>query len=125
LLLPDFDEEEPKIIYSHFKTPEEFLEFELKNLADEDEYFEKEFIASKSIMSEKEYSNASFSHHYKAYAPDYFEYRRKWKIDHEKIADIERSRKEIINLIENEILSIRQFKSLKLSDMTLQRFDTF
>lgn len=125
LLLPDFDTEKPKIIYSHFKTPEEFLDYELKKLTDEDEYFEKEYIASKPMMSEEEYSTANFSHHYKAYVPDYFEYQEKWKIDHETILKIENCRKELILLLTNGKLTVKEFNSLKRSYLIFSSLDIY
>ncbi len=125
LLLPDFDEENPQDTYSHFNSPEEWLDAELKRLMFENTSFEKEYYADKPMMNEEEYSISNFSYQFKKYVPDYFEYKKKWKIDSKKINDIERSRKEITFLLENELLSKTKFKFLKLSENTLSRISVF
>jgi HJR/Mrr/RecB family endonuclease len=121
LLLPDFDEENPQNIYSHFNNPEDWLDAELKKLTLQNTDFEKEYYATKSLMSEKEYSNANFSFHYKAYVSDYFEYKKKWECDHQKISEIENYRDSVLNLLDSKILSSIKFFLLKFPEKLKER----
>jgi restriction system protein len=125
LLIPDFNEVEPQDSITCFKSPEEWLDFELQKFAATNQQFEKLYYASKSLMREEEYNNTSFTYSFKRnYVPDYYEYKKVWQVDHYKIFDIEKSRLEIQRLFDREFLEIKEFNALKLSDRTLSRFES-
>lgn len=125
LQLPDFDEENPKNKYPHFNSPEEWLDSEIYKLTLENHFFEKEYYASKSMMTEETYSGTDFSWSYKAYVPDYFEYKKKWKIDHEKINKIEKCRNEVVHLLANERLTVKEYISSKLQNIIYLSLDIY
>ena len=121
LLLPDFDEENPQNTYLNFSSPEEWLNAELKKLVFENPYFEREYYAEKPLMYEEEYSNTIFSFHYKRLAPDYFEYKKNWEIDHQKISEIENYRVTVLNLLNSNILSSIKFFLLRFPEKLKER----
>lgn len=115
LLLPDFDEENPQSSHSHFSTAEEWLDAELHKISIVNYYLEKEYYATKPLMTEAEYSSAKLSDNYKRYAPDYFEFKNRWVKDHQKITNIEINRNKIKQLLDKDYVNRSIFKSLDLS----------
>ncbi|HAF30931.1 MAG TPA: hypothetical protein DCG75_17980 [Bacteroidales bacterium] len=113
--MPDFNVPNPHNNFVVFNTPEEWLDSELHKLALENHYFEIEYYASKPLMTEEEYSSTKFSQSYIRYAPDYFEYIKRWKEDHKKIVQIEINRNLINQLLDKEFVDRRALKELNLS----------
>ncbi len=103
---PDYDIPKPIILNEIYSTAEEWLLDELKKLALENYFFEKEFYASKPLMNEAEYINANLSYYYKIYVPDYYEYKKKWEVDSNKLKEIENWRNEVIAFLNNDLLNL-------------------
>lgn len=124
LLIPYFSELEPQDSIISFNTPEAWLDAELQTLAAANQHFEKEYYASKPLMSEEEYNSTSFSFCFKTdYVPNYFEYKEKWQVDHYKLIDINRNIQEIKNLFDGEFIVPKEFSDLKLSEAIKTRFE--
>lgn len=126
LLIPDFSEPEPEDYIASFTSPEAWLDYELQRFAAANQQFEIEYYASKSLMNEDEFRNINFSYSFKRdYAPDYYEYKKKWQVDHHKLIEIEKSRQEIQSLFDGEFLEKKDFIALKLSDITKSRITPY
>lgn len=103
---PDYDIPKPIILNEIYSSAEEWLLDELKKLALENYFFEKEFYASRPLMNEAEYTNVNFSYFQKRYVPDYYEYKKKWEVDSNKLKEIENWRNEVIAFLNNDLLNL-------------------
>ena len=121
LMIPDFNEPEPKDEITLFKTAEEWLDTQLHSLALEDFQFEKEYYGLKQLMTEDEYFNTSFSIDYKRNFPNYEAYKVNWQRTHSKLIEVERSRQEIYSLLDNNLLNEAEFSKLQLKQSTKLR----
>lgn len=123
LLIPDYSEAEPQDQITNFNSSEEFLDFELQKLASSNHYFEKEYYAARSMLSEEEYLKANFTYLYKLeYAPNYTEYKEKRQILTVKYKALEKRRQVLINLFEGKPIEKEEFEQLHFSEGTRRDF---
>ena len=83
------------------------------------QYFEKEYYATRSILSEEEYVKTNFTYLYKLnYAPTYNVYREKWRIVNLKYTALEKRREVLINLFGGNLIEKEEFEQLHFSEGT-------